>query len=94
MRAGLIRTGAIISACGVIMAGTFGAMAFGELAGMVQLGVALAAGVLLDTFVVRPILVPAYLTLLSDGRLGRCGQAARRRRNSRKQVLTDLTYVH
>ena len=45
----------------------------GSLVGMNQLGFALAFGVLLDTFVVRPILVPAYLILLYDGRFGRLG---------------------
>ena len=70
----LQKTGSIISSCGIIMAGTFSSLLAGSLVGMHQLGFALAFGVLLDTFVVRPILVPAYLILLHSGRFGQIGK--------------------
>jgi len=57
------RTGRVVSSCGIIMAATFFSMISGALMLMKELAVAFAPGILIDTFVVRPLLVPAMIYL-------------------------------
>ncbi len=67
MLKGLAVTGGVITSAGVVLAGTFSVLAVLPLVALTQIGVTVALGVLLDTFVVRSILVPA-LTFSLDRR--------------------------
>jgi RND superfamily putative drug exporter len=56
---GLAATGGVITSAGVVLAGTFAALGTLPLVFITEIGFAVAFGVLLDTFVVRSVLVTA-----------------------------------
>lgn len=58
------KTGRVVSGCGIIMAATFASMFSGSLLVLKEFAIALPLGILIDTFVVRPLLVPAVILLL------------------------------
>lgn len=73
---GLVSTGGVITSAGVVLAATFAALAVIPLAFLAQIAFIVAFGVLLDTLVVRSLLVPALVRDLGarawwPGRLGR-----------------------
>ena len=73
-RRAVVHTGPVISSCGLIMAATLGSLMSGQLLLLRQLGFAMALGMLLDTFIVRPLLLPAFVA--ATGRTGK-GRLAR-----------------
>ncbi|WP_409056518.1 MMPL family transporter [Streptomyces sp. SYP-A7185] len=56
---GLAATGAVITSAGLVLAGTFAALGTLPMVAFAEIGFAVALGVLLDTFVVRSVLVTA-----------------------------------
>jgi RND superfamily putative drug exporter len=73
-------TGGVITACGIIMAGTFGSLMLSNGALLREFGFALMFAILLDATIVRIYLVPAIVSLLgkwnwyAPGRLQRVGR--------------------
>ncbi len=61
MKRGLAVTGGVITAAGIVLAGTFSVLAVLPLVFLTELGFVIAFGVLLDTFIVRSLLVPALV---------------------------------
>jgi putative drug exporter of the RND superfamily len=67
-REGILRalavTGGVITSAGIVLAGTFSVLAVLPLVFLTEIGFVVAFGVLLDTFLVRSVLVPAIVMKL------------------------------
>jgi RND superfamily putative drug exporter len=59
-------TGGVVTGAGLILAGTFATLTLLPLEELVQIGATVAIGVLLDTFVVRALLIPAITYLCGE----------------------------
>jgi len=59
MLRGLIATGGVITSAGVVLAAVFAVLTVLPLVPFIEIGVVVALGVLIDTFLVRSLLVPA-----------------------------------
>jgi len=63
---GLTVTGGVITAAGVVLAGTFAALVLEPTVYLTEVGTAVAIGILLDTLLVRTVLVPAALLTIGE----------------------------
>jgi putative drug exporter of the RND superfamily len=85
IRVGVLRTvastGSVITSAGLIFAASMFGLMVGSIATMVQMGFIIGCGLLLDTFLVRTLMVPAIATLLREASWwpGYGQQAAQRR---------------
>jgi RND superfamily putative drug exporter len=61
MHRALASTGSVITSAGLVLAGTFSILTLIPFVGLIQLGAIIAFGVLLDTFFVRSVIVPALV---------------------------------
>jgi len=64
VRRGVDRTGGVISSAGLVLAATFLVLATMPIYELKLFGFIMALGIIIDTFVVRPLLIPAILILL------------------------------
>ncbi len=63
---GLQNTAGVITAAGLILVGTFGSFATANVVAVKEIGIGLAVGVLLDSTIVRVIMVPATMRLMGN----------------------------
>jgi putative drug exporter of the RND superfamily len=62
----LVATGPVITSAGIILAGTFATLVLLPITILAEVGFTVALGVLIDTFLVRTVLVPGITSLLGE----------------------------
>lgn len=77
--AAMVETAPVVSAAGLVLAGSFLALVVTPMPTLQEVGVAIGVGVLADTFVVRPLVVPAAIAVLGDATWWRPGRQVVRR---------------
>ncbi|MEO7078481.1 MAG: MMPL family transporter, partial [Rhodococcus sp. (in: high G+C Gram-positive bacteria)] len=60
-------TGGVITSAGIVLAAVFCVLGVLPLITLTQLGIIVGLGILLDTFVVRTLVIPALFTLIGPG---------------------------
>jgi RND superfamily putative drug exporter len=63
----LTATGGVITSAGLVLAGTFTVLGILPLVALTELGFLVAFGVLVDTFLVRSLMVPALVVQIGKG---------------------------
>lgn len=93
IRSGIIRavhsTGGVITSAGIIFAASMFGLMFGSISTMVQMGFIIGAGLLIDTFVVRTITVPAVAALIGRANWWPAKPGAVSRRLPRRPGLAE-----
>lgn len=68
LKTGIIRsmagTGSVVTSAGLVFAATMAGMMFSKLVVLAQMGSTIAIGLLIDTFIVRSLLMPSIATML------------------------------
>jgi len=90
-------TGGVITSAGLVLAGVFAALGLLPLVTLGQLGLIVGVGVLVDTLVVRTLVVPALFSLIGDrmwwpGRLAASHDGGGRVRE--EEVSGDAAVLH
>ena len=65
----LVETGPVITSAGLILAGTFGVLTVLPIWELLEIGYGVSLGVLIDTFLVRSILVPSIVWMVGEQRI-------------------------